>query len=281
MKLDQSCILITGGGGGIATAIARELLTAGAAVMLADRDSAALERAEAALDGGERVTTVVADLLQTADLDRLVAQAQVWRGGINVLVNAAGVNHFGLFDDQSPQSIEQTMAINVTAPLLLCQRLLPHLRQQPSASILNIGSAFGCIGYPGYAAYCASKFAVRGFTEALRRELADTSVSCQCLAPRATRTRINSSAVDAMNEELGNAVDSPEVVAHAVRVSLEKDRGFAVLGWPEKLFARINGLLPGLVESALVRQLPVIKRYARSGSAAPAIPDNAMRRTTS
>ena len=96
--------------------------------------------------------------------------------------------------------------------MLLCQGLLPLLRNRPEAAIVNIGSTFGSIGHPGFATYCASKFGLRGFTETLRRELADTEVQVYYVAPRATRTDMNSAAVVQLNEELGNAMDPPDVV---------------------------------------------------------------------
>jgi len=155
----------------------------------------------------------------------------------------------------------------VLAPLHLCRGLLAHLRSLPEACILNTGSVFGSIGYPGYAVYSASKFAVRGFTEALRRELSDTNVKVHYVAPRATRTGINTSAVERMNEELGVAMDPPELVARAVCDMVDGGRVEAVLGWPEKFFARVNGVLPRLVDGALRKQLPIIRRYAAEPAA--------------
>jgi len=261
--------LITGGGGGIGGAIAAELLARGAAVLLVDRDAAALERTAARhADYGARIATLAADLTSAADRERIVAAAAAWRDGVNVLVNNAGVNHFGLFEDQSPAQLDLALAINVQAPMHLCHALLPHLRSHPQAAILNTGSVFGSIGYPGYVVYSATKFAMRGFTEALRRELADGHVRVHYLAPRATRTGINTSAVEQMNAELGVAMDPPEVVAGAVCDMLAGGSVEAVIGWPEKFFARVNGVLPRLVDGALRKQLPVIRRYA-GGRAAP------------
>ena len=260
--------LVTGGAGGIGGAIADELLLRGAAVLLVDRDEAALERARQRLARcGERVGTLTADLTSAVDRDRLCAAATAWRGGVNVLVNNAGVNHFRMFADQPPEQLDLAVAINLQAPMHLCRALLPHLQRQPEACILNTGSVFGAIGYPGYAVYSATKFAVRGFTEALRRELADTSVSVRYVAPRATRTGINTSAVERMNDELGVAMDPPELVARAVCDMLAGGRVEAVIGWPEKLFARLNGVLPRLVDGALRKQLPVIRRYAAETTA--------------
>ena len=260
--------LVTGGGGGIGGAIADELLARGGSVLLVDRDAAALGRAAGRLARfGERVGTLAADLTSGDDRRRLCAEAAAWRGGVNVLVNNAGVNHFRMFADQPPDQIDLAIAINLVAPLHLCRELLPHLQRHKESCILNTGSVFGTIGYPGYAVYSATKFAVRGFTEALRRELADTSVSVRYVAPRATRTGINTSAVERMNEELGVAMDPPELVAKAVCDMLAGGKVEAVLGWPEKLFARVNGLLPRVVDGALRKQLPVIRRYASESAA--------------
>jgi len=265
MKLGEARVLITGGGGGIGGAIAAELLAAGAAVMLVDRDAPALAAAATRLaEHGDRVRTVAADLTSPSDRASLCEAARTWRGGVNVLINNAGVNQFCLLEDQRPEQLDLALAVNVAAPLHLCRALLPHLLRQPAAQILNMGSVFGAIGYPGYAVYSATKFAMRGFSEALRRELADSPVTVQYLAPRATRTGINTAAVEQMNAELKVAMDSPAVVAAAVRRLIERGTPEAVVGWPEKFFARVNATLPRLVDNAIVKQLPIIRRYARA-----------------
>lgn len=264
MKLSSAKVLITGGAGGIGRAIAAELLRHGACVMLVDRDEQSLRTAQSEMaQHADRVETTVADLTSAADRERLCALARGWRGGINVLINNAGLNDFGLFEEQTGQHIDRALAVNVQAPLHLCHELLPALKLRRQACILNTGSVFGAIGYPGYAIYSATKFALRGFTEALRRELAGTNVSVHYVAPRATRTGINSSAVERMNAELGVAMDSPARVAEAVSALIRTGAPAAVIGWPEKLFVRINALLPGVVDRAIRKQLPVIQRYAR------------------
>ncbi len=181
MKLATARVLITGGAGGIGSAIAAELLSAGAHIMLADVNEQALAAAAGRLAPvGDRVTTVTANLAEPAGRAALCQAAVQW--GVNVLVNNAGVNHFGLYDELTPAQVAQTVTVNILAPMLLVQELLPHLKAQPQAHLLNMGSVFGNIGYPGYAAYSASKFAMRGFSEALRRELADTGVRVHYLA---------------------------------------------------------------------------------------------------
>jgi short-subunit dehydrogenase len=270
MKPASIRALVTGGAGGIGGAIASELLERGASVLLVDRDQAALGRSALRFARyADRVGVLAADLTSAADRQRICSEAACWRGGVNVLVNNAGINHFRMFEDQPAEQLDLALAINVQAPIHLCHGMLAQLRRQPEACILNTGSVFGAIGYPGYAVYSATKFAVRGFTEALRRELADTTVRVRYVAPRATRTGINTSAVERMNDELGVTMDPPELVATAVCDMLVGGREEAVLGWPEKFFARVNGVLPRLVDGALRRQLPVIRRYATEPATAP------------
>lgn len=128
---------------------------------------------------------------------------------------------------------------------------------------MNLGSTFGSIGYPGFATYCASKFALRGFSEALRRELADTPIKVLYIAPRATRTGMNTQSVVALNDELNVAMDDPKTVAAQIAAALQYEHELLYLGWPEKFFVRLNSLLPGIVDRALRKQLPVVQRFAR------------------
>ncbi|HVY79611.1 MAG TPA: SDR family oxidoreductase [Steroidobacteraceae bacterium] len=264
MRLKDARVLLTGAAGGIGRAIAAKLLAEGARVLLVDRDARALDEVSAQQGAfAQRLDARVADLTSARDRAALCDLARVWHGGIDVLVNNAGVNPFGLYEELTPEQIDLALAVNLQAPMHLCRELLPHLLARAPAAIVNTGSVFGSIGYPGYAAYAATKFGLRGFTEALRRELADRGVGVYYIAPRATRTGINSSAVEQMNRELGVTMDPPERIAEELAALLRSGRSSVVVGWPEKLFVRVNGLLPALVDRAVRRQLPIIRHYAR------------------
>ena len=258
-------VLLTGATGGIGAAIAEALLSRGSAVLATGRDPRALDILSRRLARfGDKVTFLRADLLLPHDRERLCAAATAPRGSgaVNVLINNAGSGQFGLFDATPEADIERLLAINVAVPLKLTRALLPHLQRQPSAAIVNMGSVLGAIGYPGQATYSATKFALRGFSEALRRELADSHVRVLYIAPRATRTSLNSPVVERLNAALRVTTDSPAVVAAAVCRALERERLTSVLGWPEKLYARINALMPSLVDRSLVATLPLIKAHA-------------------
>ncbi|BCO12678.1 short chain dehydrogenase [Aeromonas hydrophila] len=258
-------MLLTGASGGIGEALAQELAAQGAHLLLHGRRASALERLRKELPHPERHQTVIADLGSPQERAKLL-QHPALDEGLDVLINNAGCNQFAWLEDQSSEQVERQLLLNVEAPIQLTRMLLPRLRKP--AVIMNVGSSFGAIGYAGYSVYCASKFALRGFSEALGRELEGTGIQVLHFAPRATRTRLNSEAAYEMNAELGTHTDSPQDVAEEAVIALCNETRRSWLGWPEKLFVRLNGLLPGLVDWALAKQKPIIERYARH--AAPA-----------
>lgn len=258
-------VLITGASGGIGQALVDELAAAGAQLLITGRRVEALEAT--ATRHPDRITVLPADLTRTEERQQLVAAAR--RAGCNMLINAAGVNRAALFTEGSDADLERLIALNLTATLQLTRALLPLLMAARQGWVITLGSTFGTLGYPGQVGYCATKFALRGFSQALRRELADTRVRVLHVSPRATRTAMNAPEVEAMNAALGNAMDSPAQVAQSVRKAVEHGRQEAQLGGPERLFVRLNALLPSGVDHALARQLPVIRRFLGTSETTP------------
>ncbi|MBX9715520.1 MAG: SDR family NAD(P)-dependent oxidoreductase, partial [Burkholderiaceae bacterium] len=166
---------------------------------------------------------------------------------------------------------------NLLAPMLLTQALLPHLRRQLKAQVICVGSALGRIGLPGYSVYCASKFGLRGFAEALRRELGNSSVRVQYLGPRSTRTPFNTPAVEHYNQATGSASDTPDVVAAALLSMLEDESAERFLGFPEKLAVRLNGCAPGLLDGAFDKHR--LSLPPQSGTESHPLTDDSLSRT--
>ena len=250
-------VLLTGAAGGIGEAMAQNLAADGAELILVGRQA---DRLQALCDElpGPAHRTVVADVSAAEGRASIV---QACAGKLDLLINNAGVNYFGLLEQQDDAVLQQMLAVNVLAPMCLTRDLLPLLRER-CGGVVNVGSGFGSIGFAGYCGYSASKFALRGFSEALRRETAGSGVRVQYLAPRAVSTSMNPPEVVAMNEELGNAMDSPQQVADELMKLLRSGRPVRQMGRPERFFARINALLPAVVDSALQKQLAVIRRRA-------------------
>ncbi|WP_439135388.1 SDR family oxidoreductase [Pseudomaricurvus sp.] len=261
MEIHAKTVLLTGSTGGIGLEISKALAAAGARLILTGRN---LDRLNALKKNlvGEGHLAIAVDVASEDGVDKLVALAQT--NQVDVLINNAGVNHLATHEQTSSGEITRMMTVNLCAPMILCSRLIPVLQNRTEAMIINVGSIMGSIGMAGSATYCASKFGLRGFTESLRRELADSNIRVVYFAPRMTSTAINSEQMVAMSQALGTAVDSPENVAEQLVSVIAKPGCIEqYLGWPEKLFVRINGLLPRVVDRALKKQLPTVLSYAR------------------
>lgn len=251
MKASQARVLLTGASGGIGQAVAAALAQAGAPLLLTGRSPARLSAQARALQKrlpAAHVDWHEVDLQRMDSIASLAKQAADWQ--CNVLIHCAGVAEFGRFDASPPDRMSRILNTNLLAPMVLTQALLPHLRSLPRAQVICVGSVLGAMGLPGFSVYCASKFGLRGFAQALRRELADTSVRVQYLGPRSTRTAFNTADVADYNQATGTAMDAPEVVAQALLRMLEAGTAERFLGFPEKLGVRLNGLMPSLLDGA-------------------------------
>ena len=263
MQLKHARILLTGASGGLGQELARQLTDAGAMVLLAGRDAQRLAALSAELAGrGASVSTIRADLNRPEGIAAAVGAAR--ESGVNVLINNAGIGAFGLFDQQQWTTVEQVLATNLEAPMHLTQALLPWLKAQPAAAIVNVGSTFGSLPFPGFAAYSAAKAGLRGFSQALRRELADTGVAVIHLAPRAIETPLNTDAVNQLNRALKNHSDTAEAVARQIVAALRRGAGEQHFGFPERLFAWLNGFAPALIDRGLAGKLAIVKQHTPS-----------------
>ena len=269
MTVTEKLAVVTGASGGIGAAICRRLRQEGWSLVLVARGQAQLESLKAELlaktPGVGSVVAVPLDLTQAESAQVLLSHLQARTARLDLLIHAAGTQRFAWLAEQDEAALLQQVGLNLLAPIRLTRALLPLLGTQ--STVVNVGSTFGAIGYPGFSIYCATKAGLRGFTEALARELGSQGPRICLLAPRATATELNHGAVDELNQALKNGVDSPERVADELLLLLASRRREHYIGWPEKLFARLNGLLPGLVDRAIAGQLEQIRHFAHSALA--------------
>ncbi len=262
MNIFNKTIVLTGAAGGIGSEISKQLDQQGARLILVDQNEAALNTLTAQLTGEHE--SLALDTSSESGRSSLHEHCSDIPQGIDILINSAGAMDFSFVEQLDSKRLELLMKINVTMPILITQSLLPLLKKQSTrTSIVNVGSTFGSIGHPGFSAYCTSKFALRGFTETLRRELSDSTVNVLYVAPRAAATKMNTDSITQMNKELKNAMDPPDKVARELITALKRQKNVCYIGWPEKLFVRVNSLFPKLVDNALRKQLPVIRRFAQ------------------
>lgn len=264
MDINGKTVLLTGANGGIGSALAQQLASAGATLVLVGRDERTLEYLRMTLSSPHRHHVLVCDLQHSHGVERLMGFCKALPSGIDMLINNAGLSDFAFVAASDPDVERAVIGLNLYVPIALTTAMLPGLLLRPEALVINVGSVFGSIGYPGFAVYGASKAGLRVFSEALRRELADTAVRVLYVAPRATQTPMNSSRVVAMNQALGNTMDPPEKVATAILNRIQTGRWRALtIGWPERLYVVINNLLPGITDSSLRGQLARIRQYSR------------------
>lgn len=259
IQWSERVILLTGATGGIGRALVDALLPLKAQLLVVGRNADQLQQLSQLCP--KYITPIQLDLSNPDSYARLAEVAEQHQ--VDMLINAAGLNSLVEFEQQAVADIEQMFQTNILTPMRLTQQLLPTLKRQSKAWVVNLGSTLGAIGHPGYVSYCSTKFALRGFSQSLRRELSDTSVSVLYIAPRAVQTRMNSGAAESMNQRLGNTMDMPEQVAQRIIKAIANEQDDTFIGWPERLFVRLNGLLPAVVDKALRRQLPVIQQFVR------------------
>ena len=186
--------VVTGAAGGIGAAIAASLAGHGCNLALVDVDTAGLDRLAAELaPAGVRITTHVADMADAEAIAALPQAVEAAHGGADLLVNNAGAALGGTFEEVDPADFDWLFSINVFGVVRMTRAFLPLLHRSGDAWIANLSSIFGIVAFPGQAAYTASKFAVRGFSESLRHELEGSTVGVSVVHPGGVRTSIAAS----------------------------------------------------------------------------------------
>jgi short-subunit dehydrogenase len=255
--------VITGAASGIgrATAVA---FAKTATLALADRDHAGLlETQRLVTEQGGRASTHVVDVSDEAAVSAFAAEVIAAHGTIDILVNNAGVALFGTIAELETSEMAWLMNVNFWGTVYMTKAFLATLIARPHANIVNISSVFGLYGPPGQSAYAASKFAVKGFTESLRAELAGTNVRVTTVHPGGIKTNIAASSRIARNADPAKAqrmtkiftdqflTTPPEVVANGIvkAVATGQSRlvigsGAAAIDWLTRLFpTRAAGLI--------------------------------------
>jgi short-subunit dehydrogenase len=238
MKIDGATALLTGATGGIGHAIARRLHAEGAQLILTGRNADVL----APLTDELGARGIVADLADPASLDALLAEA----GPIDLLVANAALPGVGLLPDMPVERVDANLDVNLRAPIMLARALLPQMTARRSGHLVFIGSLSGIVASPGTTLYNATKFGLRGFTDALRQDLHGTGVSASIVEPGFVRDA-GMFANSGMEIPRGTRTASLEQVAAAVVKAIVKDRGEIVVAPPElRLGARLGSLFPAL-----------------------------------
>jgi len=254
MRLKGKCVLITGAGSGIGRALAVEAARRGMTVALCGRRADALAETAALLGAGAAHIVIQADVTGPDDRRMLVNRIRERWGKLDVLINNAGIVPGGAVESLTDDALDLVLATNVTAPIALTRDLLPLLLAAQPSRVVNVGSMFGDIAFPLFAAYSASKFGLRGFSDALRREFRDRGVGVTYAAPRATKTEAVDS-LEALITSVQPRLDDPSAVAAEIWRAVEKDARSVYPTGPERMFILLQRLFPGLIDNAVCKQM--------------------------
>jgi short-subunit dehydrogenase len=251
-------ILITGAGGGIGRALAISAIKHGMHVTLSDVATDRLEQTRTALLAFDKnVKGITADLTTEGDRQRAIHEIETAWGGLDVLVNAAGAGAFGSFLDLDPDSLRRIMEINFFSVAELCRIAIPVLRRGQDPLIVNVSSMYGRRGVPQWAGYCASKFALCGFSEALRAELVPDGIGLLLVLPGVTKTDFGSRLIaNSTNEPLVLSVGlNPDVVAKSVFESVIERKNELIVGADARRMLLANRFFPRWVDRRKGRQV--------------------------
>lgn len=189
MRFTQKVTLITGAAGGVGQALALLFAREGARLVLSDRDEAGCEKiARQAAELGAQVTYLAGDLRQKAYCEAFVQHAVDAYGGIDIVLNNAGIIPRGTIEETTDDMWFDAMGVNLNAVFYICRAAIPHMKSRPGAAIVNTSSVWGTYPGPGHLAYCTSKGAVAALTKNLGRDCAPLGIRVNAVCPHEINT---------------------------------------------------------------------------------------------
>jgi short-subunit dehydrogenase len=229
-KIEDRIAVVTGAGSGIGRAVSLELARRGADIALVDIDETKLLEVKTAVEAmGRHASLHVVDVSSQQQMAALPEQVIAEHGGVHILINNAGVSVNLPFEQQDVSDLEWISGINYWGVMYCCKYFLPYLQQADEAHIVNMSSLAGLTGMKGQSSYAATKFAVRGLSESLYVELANSSVGITCVHPGAVATNILAAArMDPTHKEkmlkMFHLAMPPEKAAQLIVKAIQKNR---------------------------------------------------------
>ncbi len=248
--------IVTGASSGIGREVALELARHGVGIVaVARREDRLLALAQQVADLGGTVETVVGDVSDPSTRQRAIDAAQNKLGGLDILVNNAGVGAMGLFDDATPERLRRVMEVNFFSLVELTRSALPLLKLGVKPIVVNVSSILGHRGVPHSSEYCASKFAVQGFSESIRAEFAQLGIDVLVVSPGTTETEFFEKVIERTAEPHWpdhRPVTAAEVARQVVRAIRTGRHEIIPYRWG-KVLCWLNRLSPRLVDRMMER----------------------------
>ncbi len=237
--LSEGVAVITGAGSGMGRCLAQQLAAMGSSVAISDVNEKALAETAGLLSGAKgKVTRHVVNVAQESQVKTFAEEVAAQHGRATVVFNNAGVALLGNFEELSLEDIRWLMDINFWGVIYGMYYFMPLLKKEKRAHIVNTSSVFGLVGVVGQTAYCASKFAVRGFTESLRHELEGTNIFVTSVHPGGIKTRIAKNARPGARAE-GSLYEKSVSRFDRVAITTPEDAAARILKGVEKYEPRV------------------------------------------
>ncbi len=255
-EIKDSRAIVTGASSGIGRAIALELVGQGARVVaVARREERLAELAEEAARMGGQIETVVGDITEDATRRAAIEAVRSRFGGLDILVNNAGVGAMGPFEKSDPRRARTVMEVNFFATIELTRLALPLLHEGTRPIIVNVSSIVGLRGTPHNSEYSASKFAVQGFSESLRAELAGDGIDVLVVCPGTTQTEFFDKVVEKTGEPTWpeHKAVTPEAVAEQTVQAIRRGKHSIIPYFWGRVMCRLNRLSPNLMDRIMSR----------------------------
>jgi short-subunit dehydrogenase len=254
-QLHSARVLITGASSGIGRALALRLAHHQARLLLTARRADRLEQLarEVQVAGGS-ADVLAGDITDSEHRRQLVDRVTGLWGGLDVLVNNAGIGALGPFASADPHRLRQVMEVNFFAPVELARQILPLLSRGKRPLIVNVGSVLGHRAVPGKVEYCASKFALHGFSDGWRTELSSAGIDVLLVSPSTTSSEFFDQAAGSEAEgarHLGRHAARPEWVARQMVRAMQAGKHEIILSWGGKLLVYLDRLAPSWMDWAL------------------------------
>lgn len=267
-NLINKTAVITGAGSGIGRALSVELARRGCNLALSDVDEAGLQTTRERVEAeGRKATTYTVDVANRAAMARFSEQVIADHQHVHIVINNAGVSFMDTTEHADIEEFEWIFGINFWGVVYGTKFFLPHLLKEPESHLVNISSVYGLIGVPSQSGYCATKFAVRGFTESLRQEMAGRPVGITAVHPGGVDSNIVKNSRFTQGFDVASQQDlvrhfkrmartSPERAAQIIVKGIIRNNPRVLVGWDARMLDYAQRLLPVLYPTIVRLMMP-------------------------